>query len=49
MADMVILVCTECKRKNYTTFKNKRTTTGKLEFKKHCRHCGTHKVHREGK
>ena len=29
--------------------KNKRTTTGKLEFKKHCRFCGAHKVHREGK
>ena len=49
MADLVQLLCTECKRKNYTTYKNKRTTTGKLEFKKHCRFCGTHKVHREGK
>ena len=33
----------------YTTTKNKRTTTGKLEFNKHCRFCGAHKIHREGK
>lgn len=49
MADIVQLVCTECKRKNYTTSKNKRNTTGKLEFKKHCRFCGKHVAHREGK
>ena len=33
----------------YTTTKNKRTHTAKLEFKKHCRFCGGHRVHREGK
>ena len=49
MADIVQLLCTECKRKNYQTTKNKRTTTGKLEFKKHCRFCGGHRLHREGK
>lgn len=49
MRDNIILLCTECKRKNYTTTKNKRTTTGKLELKKFCRACGGHKPHREGK
>ena len=49
MADIVQLLCTECKRKNYQTTKNKRTHTAKLEFKKPCRFCGGHRVHREGK
>jgi large subunit ribosomal protein L33 len=49
MSDIIHLQCTECKRKNYTTMKNKKTNTGKLEFKKHCRFCGSHKVHREAK
>jgi large subunit ribosomal protein L33 len=49
MSDIIQLQCTECKRKNYTTTKNKKTHSGKLEFKKHCRSCGGHKVHREAK
>ncbi len=49
MRDIIQLQCTECKRKNYTTTKNKKTTTGKLEFKKFCRFCSGHKVHREAK
>ena len=49
MSDIIQLQCTECKRKNYTTTKNKKTHSGKLEFKKHCRFCGSHKVHREAK
>jgi large subunit ribosomal protein L33 len=34
--ELVILQCTECKRKNYTTTKNKRTTPDRLELKKYC-------------
>ena len=49
MRDLITLNCESCKRKNYTTTKNKKTNTGKLEFKKHCRFCGGHKVHREAK
>jgi large subunit ribosomal protein L33 len=49
MSDIVHLQCTECKRKNYSTTKNKKTNTGKLEFKKFCRFCGGHKAHREAK
>lgn len=49
MRDIIQLQCSECKRKNYTTTKNKRTTTGKLEFKKFCRFCGGHKLHKEAK
>ncbi|KMY65579.1 50S ribosomal protein L33 [Desulfocarbo indianensis] len=47
--DIVHLVCQTCKRKNYTTTKNKRRTPDKLEFKKFCNACRMHTVHKEGK
>jgi len=46
---IVTLSCTECKRKNYSTTKNKRTKPDKLEFKKYCRFCKTHTLHKETK
>ena len=49
MREIVHLQCQDCKRKNYSTTKNKRTTTAKLEFNKFCRSCGGVKVHREAK
>ncbi len=36
MREIVTLQCTECKERNYSTTKNKKTTTGRLEFKKFC-------------
>ncbi len=47
--DIIHLVCSECKRKNYTTTKNKRRTPDKLELKKYCSSCRTHTLHKEGK
>ena len=35
MRIIVTLACGECKRRNYTTTKNKRTTPDKLEFSKY--------------
>ncbi len=49
MRDIITLQCTECKRRNYTTTKNKKNTPDKLQFKKYCRHCRTHTVHKETK
>lgn len=45
------LECKECKRKNYSSKKNKRKlqAAGRLEIKKHCKHCKTHTVHKETK
>lgn len=43
------LQCTECKRKNYATQKNKKNTTGRLEVKKYCPWDKKHTVHRETK
>lgn len=43
------LQCTECKRKNYATEKNKKNTTGRLEVKKYCPFDRKHTTHRETK
>src|SRR3954468_12978867 len=49
MRDIVTLECTTCKRRNYTTTKNKKKTTDRLEFSKYCRFCRKHQGHRESK
>ena len=41
------MACEKCKRRNYVTTKNKKKTTGKLEFKKYCRFCRVHTPHKE--
>ncbi len=45
--DLVTLACTECKRRNYTTDKDKRSTPSRLEKKKYCRFDRKHTLHRE--
>jgi len=49
MREIVTLQCTECKERNYSTTKNKKTTTGRLEFKKFCNRCRKHQPHKETK
>ena len=49
MRDLITLVCEGCKRKNYTTTKNKKKTTDKLAFRKFCPACRSHTSHKEGK
>ncbi|MDA8162212.1 MAG: 50S ribosomal protein L33 [Desulfobacteraceae bacterium] len=49
MRDIITLACTECKRRNYTTTKNKRTTPDKLQLKKYCRFDKRHTLHKESK
>jgi len=43
------LQCSECNRRNYSTYKNKRNVQEKLEFKKYCKHDRKHTLHRETK
>ncbi len=43
----ILLACTDCKRRNYATIKNKKNTTSRLELKKFCPWCKAHKLHRE--
>ncbi|WP_457640909.1 50S ribosomal protein L33 [Persephonella sp.] len=45
--EIITLACTECKRKNYTTTKNKRKHTDRLELRKYCKFCKKHTLHRE--
>ena len=47
MRDNITLACGECKHRNYTTTKNKKKTTERLEFKKFCSRCRTHTPHKE--
>jgi large subunit ribosomal protein L33 len=47
--ELVALQCSECKRRNYTTEKNRRNTQEKLEFKKYCPFDRKHTVHKETK
>jgi large subunit ribosomal protein L33 len=46
---IVSLECTECKRRNYSTMKNRRNTPEKINLKKYCRFCRKHTEHKETK
>jgi large subunit ribosomal protein L33 len=43
----VTLACTDCKRRNYQTKKNKRNSPDRVELNKFCPSCGKHTAHRE--
>ena len=47
--EIVTLQCGDCKDRNYSTMKNKKTTTARLEFKKFCNRCRKHQAHKETK
>ena len=47
--EIIALQCTECKRKNYTTYKNRKNITGKLEKMKYCPFCRKSINHKETK
>ncbi len=49
MREIILLACGECKRKNYSTMKNKRNTPDKLNLDKYCRFCRKHTAHKETK
>jgi large subunit ribosomal protein L33 len=45
----VVMACTECKERNYTTSKNRRNNPDRLELSKYCRRCRKHTSHREAR
>jgi len=47
MRQAVTLACSDCKRRNYITTKNKKNDPNRLELKKYCSHCQSHTVHKE--
>ena len=46
---MVVLACEECKERNYTTTKNKKTNKERMELNKYCPKCQKKTVHKETK
>lgn len=49
MRETIILECTECKDRNYTSTKNKKNNPARIEMKKHCQRCNARTVHKETK
>ena len=47
MRDIIHLACGECKRRNYTTTKNKRKHPERVEHRKFCPFCRQHTAHKE--
>lgn len=46
---MVVLACEDCKERNYTTVKNKKTSKDRMELQKYCSTCKKHTAHKETK
>ena len=46
MRDNIILECTVCKERNYTSTKNKKLHSQRVEFKKYCPRCNKHTSHK---
>ena len=49
MREIIALACTDCKRRNYSTMKNKKNDPERLERRKYCRFCRKHTAHKETK
>ncbi len=49
MREIISLQCDGCKRRNYTTTKNRKTMSDKLTLKKFCPFCRKHTAHKEAK
>ncbi len=47
--EIIQFQCSECKNRNYSKTKNKRTTTERIELKKFCPFCRKHHPHKETK
>ncbi len=49
MREIITLQCGACKRRNYSSTRNKKLQTEKLEIKKFCPFCRKHTLHKEVK
>jgi large subunit ribosomal protein L33 len=49
MREIITMACGDCKRRNYSTTKNRRKSSERLELNKYCRHCRKHTAHKETK
>jgi large subunit ribosomal protein L33 len=46
---VIHLACTTCQERTYTSSKNKKNDTQRLELKKYCPRCRVHTLHKETK
>jgi len=46
---IIDLACTECRARNYTTQKNRRSDPDRIELRKFCRRCRGHRPHKEAR
>ena len=49
MRKKVILICSECLSRNYTTTKKEEDRPSRIELRKFCPHCGKYTIHKESK
>src|SRR5881628_1226596 len=49
MREIITLQCGECKNRNYTTTKNRKKHSDRMETKKFCNTCRKHTPHKEVK
>ena len=49
MRNRITLECTECKSRNYDSYKNKKNDPDRLTFSKYCPVCKKHTAHKESK
>jgi len=47
--EIITMQCGECKERNYSTTKNRKTTPDRIELKMFCRRCRKHTPHKEVK
>ncbi len=47
MRERIVLACTECKNRNYTSTKEKKNTPNRVELMKYCKFCKKHTAHKE--
>ncbi|MBL7155802.1 MAG: 50S ribosomal protein L33 [Candidatus Omnitrophica bacterium] len=47
MLEIITFECTDCKRRNYSSLKNKKSNPDRLELSKYCRFCRKHTPHKE--
>ncbi|MBI4041163.1 MAG: 50S ribosomal protein L33 [Deltaproteobacteria bacterium] len=47
--NIILLTCSQCKSRNYSTTRTKKTGQEKLKIKKYCEKCHQHTEHKETK
>ncbi|UCF79051.1 MAG: 50S ribosomal protein L33 [Candidatus Eiseniibacteriota bacterium] len=49
MREQIIMACSKCKRRNYSSTKDKRKHPDRMELKKYCPFCRAHTLHKESR